>query len=801
MESKRNLRWLAFGVVLIALTLAAGTVLAMPEAAAPRQEVEEQDLTVAQPATVRSPAEIPYTTLVDLWPSSSITLDPHLAYDTTSVHVVAQVYETLLTHKREDPELVPQLATAWDVAADSQVFTFTIRSGVTFHAGGTLEAHDVAYSFWRGLLQNQSNGPMWMLLEPLMGVYDIDDFPGDDFEICQAVQNAVTYDDGNGTVTFHTLDAYSPFLELLAGWFASVLDQEWMAANGGWGGSCANWRDYHDPPIEESILHDQVNGTGPFLFGHWTAEEIELLRYNGYWRTEPAWEEGPVGPAALEKVLFEVVADWETRRDMLINGEADIISLLQANLTEVEPYVWGVYEGAEDRDPTLLNTVTGTLRLFKDLPQMSQSAGLFCYDLDEGSPYIGSGELDGSGIPPDFFTDEHIRKAFNYAMDWSTVINDAYAGEALRSRGPIPKGMLGYSDAQPVYGFDLDLSEQEFQLAEIGDVWTDGFSVTLSYNEGNSARQRMAEVLAENLEAMNDRFHVELISLPWLDYLAARRDRLLPMYFVGWFEDYHHPHNWVFPFLHSEGTYRDQSFPQTLADLFDDKVEDCHDLADPVVAQTCYEELQNISYEHAAAVWGAQPLARHYERTEVRGYYFPPTLPYYYYYNLSKGPPPLTTEISDTVDNTATFTNTQGSTSTLEVPAGAVSEPSEVVYTPDIVIEENQPGGFALAGITFDLQVCQDGECLGDYIFATPVTITLQYSDADVVGLIEEELYLYTWDGSAWVDAVTECGWPLTAYGRYPEENKLVVPLCHFTKFALVGDTNRIYLPLVLRNH
>ena len=209
-----------------------------------------------------------------------------------------------------------------------------------------------------------------------------------------------------------------------------------------------------------------------------------------------------------------------------------------------------------------------------------------------------------------------------------------------------------------------------------------------------------------------------------------------------------------------------------------------------------------MAYVNATAMWGVQRLTRHYERTEVRGYYFQPARPNYYYYNLSKGPPPSTAEVSDAVDNTATFTNTQGSTSTLEVPAGAVSEPSVVVYTPDTVIEEHQPGGFSLADITFDLQVCQDGECFSDYQFNEPVKLTLYYSDAEVAGLIEEELYLYTWDGSTWVDAVIDCGWTLDAYERYPEENKLVVPLCHFTEFAMVEvDWKRIYLPLVLRNH
>ena len=803
MKSKQNVRWLALIAVLIALTLAAGTVFAMSEAAVPWQEEGgDRDAAIERQVAVRSPTEIPYTILVDALPSSVHTLDPHVIYDTTSLQVAAQVYETLLAHKREEPALVPQLATAWSTSADSQVFTFTIRSGVTFHAGGTLEPHDVAYSFWRGLLQERPDGPMWILLEPLLGVWEIDALPGDDLEKCQAVKDAVTYDDGEGTVTFHLLGAYSPFPEILTNWYASVLDQEWMAANGGWGGSCADWRDYHGLPVEESILHDQMNGTGPFRFSHWTADELELVRHEGYWRSEPAWEEGPVGPAALETVLFKFVTDWENLPDILLNGEADIAYVPTANQSEVEPYIWGVYEGAEDRNPTLLNTLTGTLRLFKDLPGRSQTPFLFCYDIDPDSPYIGSGTLGEDGIPSDFFADEHVRKAFNHAMDWSRVISDAYSGDALRSRGPIPKDMLGYSDAQPVYAYDLVLSEQEFQQAWGGQVWTEGFSLTLSYNEGNLTRQRMAEVLAENLENVSDLFHVTVISQTWPEYLNGMRSRRLPMFASGWMEDYHHPHNWVHPYLHSESTVGGrQSFPPALAGIFDTKVEECVTLVDPAAAQTCYEELQNMSYLNAAAMWGIHSLTRHYARTEVRGYYYQPSHPSYYYYNLSKGPPPFTAEVSDSVDTTATFTNTQGSTSTLEVPAGAVSEPSVVVYTPDIVIEESQPGGFSLADMTFDLQVCPDGECLDGYEFNETVTLTLYYSDADVAALIEEELYLYTWDGSAWVDAVTDCGWPLTAYGRYPEENKLVVPLCHFTRFALVGDTNRTYLPLVLRNH
>ncbi len=72
------------------------------------------------------------------------------------------------------------------------------------------------------------------------------------------------------------------------------------------------------------------------------------------------------------------------------------------------------------------------------------------------NPYIGSGKLDGNGIPPDFFADVNIRKGFSYAFDWDTFITDVYKGEAVQSLEiPLP-GMPGYDPNVPHYTMDLD---------------------------------------------------------------------------------------------------------------------------------------------------------------------------------------------------------------------------------------------------------------------------------------------------------------------------------------------------------
>jgi parallel beta-helix repeat protein len=142
---------------------------------------------------------------------------------------------------------------------------------------------------------------------------------------------------------------------------------------------------------------------------------------------------------------------------------------------------------------------------------------------------------------------------------------------------------------------------------------------------------------------------------------------------------------------------------------------------------------------------------------------------------------------------TLVYTDTQGSPTAIRVPAGAVMEPTMLVYTP--VETATTPSGFAFAGHAFDLDAYRGGALLPNFVFSLPVTITIHYAEADVTGLDENSLVLEYWNGSAWVDAA--CG----DYNRHPDENWLAVPVCHLSRFALSGEREYlVYLPLGLRN-
>ena len=59
-----------------------------------------------------------------------------------------QAYSQLVRYNFEEPleEIVPDLATGWEISADSKVYTFKLRQGVTWHDGQDFTAEDARFA-------------------------------------------------------------------------------------------------------------------------------------------------------------------------------------------------------------------------------------------------------------------------------------------------------------------------------------------------------------------------------------------------------------------------------------------------------------------------------------------------------------------------------------------------------------------------------------------------------------------------------------------------------------------------------
>jgi hypothetical protein len=153
-----------------------------------------------------------------------------------------------------------------------------------------------------------------------------------------------------------------------------------------------------------------------------------------------------------------------------------------------------------------------------------------------------------------------------------------------------------------------------------------------------------------------------------------------------------------------------------------------------------------------------------------------------------------------TVSLTIVYTDPQGVSTTVEIPDGAVTETTVLVFVPIFSPTHPVSPGLAFANHNFDLSAYRSGPLPG-FVFGKPVTITIGYSDADVRWIHEDSLQLYYWDGSAWVDAATTCT-PTLSYGRDLGQNKLSIAICHLSDWGMMGmplPRYDIYLPIVMR--
>jgi peptide/nickel transport system substrate-binding protein len=663
--------------------IVAGTpivVTATPETAAPSAPVS---------FTSKDPTSFVNATIGDM-----VTMDPALAYDTASGEVIQNTYETLIFYKRNQAaEFVPQLATEvptvenGGISADGKTVTFKIRTGVKFHNGDTMTASDVAYSLVRGLLQSGPDSPQWLMTEPFFGIgmQDISmvvqavqegadgstpltedqigkaqatTLTGDPTALqavdaavlkttCDWTNKLVVADDAANTVTLHLNSAWGPLLPTLANTWGSVMDKKWVAENKGWDGTCETWQNFYGVTAENNPINAIENGTGPYKLSNWNqGQEIDLEAFDGYWRTEAAWEGGPTGVAALKNVAIKQVPEWGTRFSMLQAGDADTAYVPRANTSQIMPLVssecdydiaTGDYKQCADT-----STPDQPLRLDKGAPGLTQDTLMFNFKINTegGNSYIGSGKLDGMGIPPEFFSDEHVRKAFEYCFNADTIISDAWVGEAVQSFTLALPGMPGNDAAAAHYSYNLDKCTEEFKASTLTSadgksLWDTGFRFQLTYNTGNAPRLTTAQVISSAVAKVNKKFVVEILGVPWPTILNAYQHSRLPAFIIGWQEDIHDPHNWYQPFL--VGTYgNNQNFPADLKAAFMAKVSAGVAEPDPAKRDVIYKELNQMIYDNATMMILPVPTGRHYEQMWVNGWFYNPLYGGQYYYTLSK---------------------------------------------------------------------------------------------------------------------------------------------------------------------
>ncbi|KAF2955963.1 ABC transporter substrate-binding protein [Marinitoga sp. 38H-ov] len=583
-------------------------------------------------------------TIVDVTIGEPDTLDPHQAYDTASGEVIFNVYDNLIEYVGSSlSKFAPRIAESWEI--DGNTVKFKIRKGVKFHSGNELTPYDIEYTFERALIGNPGGGPIWMLYEVFFGDYfslksAVKGLTGHSWsDLVDADKNPVSDEakqilldfyknyidpkievDGD-YVVFHLAAPKVYFLNIIAqgsSWGA-ILDSKAAMDLGLWDGKEEGWWKFHDWKKEDSPLYAKEIGSGPFTLVEWnrTEQKVTLKAFPEYWR----------GPAKVENVVIWGVDEWSTRKTLLEKGEADIAAVPVQFLNQVK--------GNPD------------LEIIEGLPSVSVTTLNFNWQVKPDSPYIGSGKLDGEGIPTTFFADKNVRLAFIHSFDYQKMIDDVLDGYGELVPTALPKGFLGYSDELQKPAFDLAEATKYFKRAYRGQLWRKGFKMTILYNTGNEARQKSAELLADSLKKINPKFQAEVRGVQWPTFLDARKNGKMPLYILGWLADYPDPNNFIYTFYHSDGDYgyyfgeeyaKFANAPQAFfgGKSLNEVINEASSLTDPAEREKLYIQIQEFVIREGLGVPLYQPVGVRVHRKWLKGWYPNSIRPGDDYYAYSK---------------------------------------------------------------------------------------------------------------------------------------------------------------------
>jgi peptide/nickel transport system substrate-binding protein len=539
--------------------------------------------------------------------------DPAYCYDSACGNVLDNILEPLFSYEGASAtEIIPRLALEvptlenGGISEDGLTYRVKLRPEATFSDGTPVTAEDVEYSLERMMVYSTDVGSAGIVLEPLVGSAELirpDGAVGYD-----AIDRSVETE-GTDTVIFTLAKPFAPFLGIMAGYYGSVYSKADAISKGDWSGTTEDWEQFNNA-AEGSTSYAATGplGSGPFMIERYDVDQTLILKRNDtYWRD----------PAPLARVIIQSVPDDTTRLQLLQTGDADM-AIRSAFPNALLP---------------TLEAIPGVVT--EQQPALSLSGFFMTHQIEgTGTNYLGSGTLDGQGIPADFFNDINVRKGFAHAFDYDSFIGDVLQNSGTQQNTITIQGLIGYTDSAPEYEYDPAKAEEFFKAAWGGQVWENGFTFPAFYNSGNTTRQQGLEIMKRGVEALNPKFKIEVRELQFSQILTQAAANQLTMWMGSWGADFADPHSFAQPFLETNGTYAKHiaySNPE-LDKLIAEAVLE----RDSDKRAVMYQGIGQMGFDDTAQIPTHQPFDTNVQHDWVKGRVINPIFSSDYFYLLSK---------------------------------------------------------------------------------------------------------------------------------------------------------------------
>ena len=222
--------------------------------------------------------------------SDASNLNPILNDDTASSDITNRIFPGLLATDAVTGQPTPEgaMAESWTISDDGLVYTFKLRSGITWSDGDPVDAADFKFTY-DAVADDQVESPRKYMLE--------------------GIESIETPDPLTVVATFSEVNC-AGLTNLGLPWLPSHL-------------YAADFSDIMTSPHNEA----PIVSAGPLVFQNWTRDDnIALVRNETYWEGAPY----------MEGMITKVVPDAGARLAQLQSGEIDVLAVQPNQLASIE---------------------------------------------------------------------------------------------------------------------------------------------------------------------------------------------------------------------------------------------------------------------------------------------------------------------------------------------------------------------------------------------------------------------------------------------------------------------------------
>lgn len=446
------------------------------------------------------------------------TLDPALNNAVDGGNMLITLFETLLIID-EDNKVQPGQAEKYEVSDDGLTWTFTMRDGLKWSDGTSLDAKDFEYTFKR-VANPELAAPYAETVVGMIEGYE-DAIGNPDAEGKTTTDpdpeklNVKASDDGK-TLTVKLAYPCSYFDKIVAFGTMSPVQKATVEANGD------SW----------ATKPDTYVCNGPYMITEWTPSERIVCKKNPNY-----------------------VGGWDSKR--IVNEDLTFLLL-------------------EDSSASYTAYTSGQAQLIKDVPteeipslKKSEDGGDFYVDTILGTYYLS---MNLNKAP---FNNKLVRKALSLAIDRDYVANTIMQGTYSPAYNFIGPGVVDsegmfFDNAKKANDgktyisgdYEANLEEAKKALAEAGYPNGEGFP-TITYST-NDAGYHVA--IAEYLQATYKQLGItmNIDKVDWSSFTPQRRAGEYEMARNGWVMDYNDASNMIELFYstngNNDGKYNNKDF-------------------------------------------------------------------------------------------------------------------------------------------------------------------------------------------------------------------------------------------------